>query len=375
MIKLEGMERKSKNLKILYISPENTVGTLNLWKAEHERRGNNCRYVTFYPSAAAYPEDICLNLPLISPGSTYKKLRYRLQKRWYGRDPRSEKDGYPPMWQPENLPEKLWYRFRNLIWSFQVEAAIKKYALNDYDIYHFEWGLDFYRDAAFARRMKNAGKTIINTYHGQDMRNRGVIPEMDRIADLRLSSELDLLELHPKLKYLFLPFPTDYYSPGKRKLNSPVKVCHATTDRFFKGSEHIISVCRKLAAEKIMEFILIENMPHAEAMEVKKNCDINIDQLTDLGGWGYGMNSVESLSMGICTLAYLNDKYEKFIPDHPFVNTTPESLENNLRTLLEDPSQILIKGRQGLLWVRNNHDISRVADSLYEYYAQLGLAT
>ena len=25
-------------MKILYISPENTVGTLTLWKKEHERR-------------------------------------------------------------------------------------------------------------------------------------------------------------------------------------------------------------------------------------------------------------------------------------------------------------------------------------------------
>ena len=37
-------------MKILYISPENTVGTLSLWKRAHAELGNHCRYITYYPS-------------------------------------------------------------------------------------------------------------------------------------------------------------------------------------------------------------------------------------------------------------------------------------------------------------------------------------
>ena len=29
-------------MKILYISPENTVGTMSLWKKAHELKGNEC---------------------------------------------------------------------------------------------------------------------------------------------------------------------------------------------------------------------------------------------------------------------------------------------------------------------------------------------
>ena len=360
-----------KQLKILYVSPENTVGTLHLWKQYHESQGNSCRTVTFYPSAAGFPEDICLNLPLISTNSLYKNIRNKLQYLWYKRDPQSAKPGYPPIWRPTNRLEKYWYRFRDAIWSFKIEKAIKKYALDSFDIYHFEWGLDFYRNAAFAQKMKNAGKIIINTYHGQDMRNRGIIPEMDAIADLRLSSELDLLELHSKLKYLFLPFPTHDYSNSKKTLHTPIRICHATTNRFFKGSEHIINVCKELETNEDIKFVLIENQPHRKAMEIKQSCDINIDQLTDLGGWGYGMNSVESLSMGICTLAYLNDKYEAFIPNHPFINTNPDTLKNNLLDLIKHPEQIGPLGQIGKKWVEKHHDINKVGEVLYQHYQYL----
>ncbi len=54
---------KNHCLNILYISPENTVGTLNLWKHIHEQNGHNCRYVTFFSSPKKYGDDICLNLP------------------------------------------------------------------------------------------------------------------------------------------------------------------------------------------------------------------------------------------------------------------------------------------------------------------------
>jgi glycosyltransferase involved in cell wall biosynthesis len=358
--------------RILYISPENTVGSLNLWKNYHEEQGNFCRTITFYPSAAGYPEDICLNLPLISANSLwYRKIRHKLQQRWYKRDPQSARKGNPPLWESSGLAETMWFRVRDFVWSFYVEKAIRDYQLYDFDIYHFEWGLDFYRDLRFAKKVKAAGKKIINTYHGQDMRNRGVLPEMDAIADLRLSSELDLLELHPKLQYLFLPFDCSRIQPQYKKIRQPMKVCHATTNRYFKGSEHIIRVCRRLEQEGHVKFVLIEKQPHARAMEMKAGCDLNIDQLTDLGGWGYGMNSVESLAMGICTIAYLNPKYEAFIPDHPFVNTRPETLQERILELSQNPQRIAEKGKAGRDWVVKYHDIEACGKKLYKYYQSI----
>ena len=37
-------------MKILYISPINTVGTLDLWKRFHELNGHQCDYITLFKS-------------------------------------------------------------------------------------------------------------------------------------------------------------------------------------------------------------------------------------------------------------------------------------------------------------------------------------
>ena len=51
--------------------------------------------------------------------------------------------------------------------------------------------------------------------------------------------------------------------------------------------------------------------------EIKKTCDILIDQIGDSGGWGYGMNSVESMKLGLCCMSEMNAACNKFFKDNP----------------------------------------------------------
>ena len=62
-------------MKILYISPENTVGTLSTWKKYHLSNNNDCKFITFYKTANSFDPGICLNLPLISSHSFYRNMR------------------------------------------------------------------------------------------------------------------------------------------------------------------------------------------------------------------------------------------------------------------------------------------------------------
>jgi len=357
--------------KILYISPENIVGLLSIWKKAHEDAGNTCRYVTMFHSILNFPEDICLDLPMITNRSWYIKTRRVIQKNWYNRDPDMERPGNPPFWEPTNLLESSYFKFRDFLWQDKIEQAIGDYKLEEYDIYHFEWGLDLYRDCRFAQRLKDAGKKIVTHYHGIDLRNRGVLPKMDELSDLVLTNELDLLPRYPKMKYLFLPYDTEQF-PIKTTLNSPIRILHMTMNRYFKGTERIIEVCRQLEKDLNVEFILLERVPHNQAMAVKASCDINIDQISNTGGWGYGMNSVESLSMGICTCTNMIPEYEKFLPDHPFVNIDGEHLYDQLADLIRNPEKILEKGAEGKKWVRNTHGVKSVREKLYEYYRETG---
>ena len=355
-------------MKILYIAPENTVGTLSLWKQAHEARGNECTIVTLYLTKHGYDPGICLNLPLVKANPWYMQGRHRYYQLARGGDgDYQEKEGYPPVWEPNSFLEKTYFQFRDWLWSFKVEKAIEEYGLLDYDIIHLDWGLEFYRDGSFVKRLQKSGKPIVCTYHGQDLRTRGVIPTIDKASNLNVTSELDLLKKHPDIKYLFLPFDTKQHQPIFN-MNDTIRICHSPTDRYYKGSETIIPICEELAERDNVEFVLIENLPHADAQRIKQSCDILIDQVHNRGGWGYGMNSVEALSMGLCCVTELVPEYIDFIPDHPFVNVTGDILYETLETLLDNPYQILEYKNKSREWVIKYHELNNTAEVLYKFY-------
>lgn len=360
------------NLRILYIAPENNAGTLDIWQKAHRELGNEARYVTLFPSESDFPDDIALDLPL-TPDAPWlqaiKKVAYRAhgQAGIY-----KEAEGYPPTWQPKSIFEYWFFSLREKLWEPRIREAIDRYDLDEYDIYHLESGLGLFRDGRIMEELKSRGKHLICNYHGTDLRTRGVIPAIDHLADVNITSELDLLDKHPAMEYLFLPFETEKFE-ANTELHSPIRLCHATRNRYFKGSDRIIEVCRRLEQERSdTEFVLIENRPHDETLQLKASSDVYIDQISNTGGWGYGMNSVEALSMGLCCCTNLIPRYEEFIPDHPFVNIAGETLYHNLDTLLDDPDRIRTHARRGKMWVETYHDIRNVIRSVYEIYHREG---
>ena len=360
-------------LKILYISPENTVGTLNLWKKIHEGNGNICRSVTFFKSPKNYEDDICLNLPMNFTKPLLKSLRHNFYKLYRGKlGYHKEKDGYPPIYSPEGMLDNLFFKFKDKLNEKRIYSIIAENDLMNYDIYHLESGIGFFKDSRIIQKLAKNGKKIVCHFHGEDLRTRGVIPEIDKISNLNLTNEVDLLDKHPNINYIFLPFETRTYIP-KTKLNEKLTISHAPTNRYYKGSNIIIPICNKIAKKHNVEFKLIENLSHSEAMKIKSQSDIFIDQIGDKGGWGYGMNSVESLSMGICTLTTMNEKYQQFIPDNPFVNVDENNLEFELEKLILSSEKILEKGKEGKNWVEKYHDIESVGKQLYKYYKRVGI--
>lgn len=364
-------------MNILYISPENTVGTFDLYKRIHETRGNRVKYVTFYHSPKGFREDICLNLPFNFTRPFLKDLRHRVYQIYRGGEGyHKERAGYPPVWKPEGRLDATFLAWKEKYWDPRIRKAIEAYRLYDSDIVHFESGMDFYKDARFAREMKERGAGIVCHYHGEDLRSRGVLPALDAISDLNLTNELDLMKKHPHLRYIFLPFDPDAFCGRYQKSEEtqrPLWVAHAPTNRYYKGSDTIIPVCRRLEKEGLMRFVLIENLPHAKTMALKCRSDIFIDQVGDRGGWGYGMNSLESLALGICTLTEMNAEYTAFLPDHPFVNVNAGNLYEKLKEILINTTLRREAAAAGPKWVRRYHSLQAVGESLYNYYEMAGI--
>jgi len=254
----------------------------------------------------------------------------------------------------------------------KIENAITLYNLYDFDVIHFESGMDFFKDERFAVEAHNRGAKIICHYHGEDLRTRGVMPKLNQISSLNLTNEPDLLNKHPNIHYLFLPFNTTQFQQ-KETLNNPIRVAHAPTNRYYKNTQAIIDVCTQLESKGKIAFDLIENIPHTDALKRKQKADIFIDQIGDRGGWGYGMNSVESLSMGICTVNTIQTAMLSLLGDHPFVNANEKTLRSLLEELVSNHDQILAAGKKGKQWVEEKHDVRFVAKRLYDYYEGIGL--
>ncbi len=355
-------------LKILYLRTENTAGTLQLFVDAHRKLGNEANFVTLFPTAEGFPEDICLDLPLLPKSGAFKKAKDLIldQKELY-----SEAQGYPPQWNP-SLGRKAFFTLRDQLWKPFLKASFKKHGLLEYDIYHLEGGHGFLRTSAWPlTKLKSQGKHIIANYHGVDMRTRGVFPWIDELVDVNTSSELDLLEKHPKMEYVFLPYEVEKHT-AHFQLNSPLKICHATRDRYWKGSDIIIEACQKLEKTHGIEFVLIEKQPHEITLKRKAECDIYIDQVANLGGWGYGMNSVEALSMGLVCCSNLIPQYDEFLGDHPFVNVHKETLYEDLVAMIGNKALLAEKKHAGRAWVEKTHSLKSVMRSIYGIYQNQG---
>ena len=113
------------------------------------------------------------------------------------------------------------------------------------------------------------------------------------------------------------------------------------TNRYYKGSEKIINVCSQIANENDnVDFILIEKTEHKKVLKIKESCDILIDQIGNHGGIGYGMNSVESMAMGLCCMTEMTDECNTFFKGHPFININEHNFKQKLTSLIGDRPKI-----------------------------------
>lgn len=354
-------------MKFLYIAAEHVSGTLALLQAEHRRRGDECRYVTFFPSRWNFPDDICLNLRWMPNRSWVVSLRKSVSPDYSADDSLLP---HPPFWRPSVLARKM-FQLRDVLNWPRISRALQEHDLQNADIITLDGGLDFTRDCRFARGCKNRGSHIAAFYHGTDLRNRGIIPVADELIELRLTSEWDLIKLDPRLSYLYLPIDTAHFSSRDYKFNRPIRIAHAARNPY-KGTASLERAVENLQKKFELELVLFRYHSHDEVLRSMQQCDIVVDQLSNAGGWGYGMAAVEALSMGKPVVTNIPPQMESNISPHPFIQADESTIEVVLENLMSDKSLAREHAVAGLSWVKARHDIRAVADQLYGYYKNLG---
>jgi hypothetical protein len=326
--------------------------------------------VTLSRCKGGFEEDICLNLPLVR-GNRFDMALKRVINLVHHNAPKIDDAGGMRVWKPRSGFESILFNLRDTLWGPKIYSGIERHDLLSFDIYHLESGSGFFRDSRIIKKLKAMGKRIVCYYLGTDLRDRGVIPEIDALSDLNITTEFDHLALHPNLRFSFLPFETGAFRV-RDKENERLRICHAPRNRLFKGTDRIIEACREMEARHGVELVLIEGKTHAEALRLKMTCDIAIDQIGDVGGTGYGVNSLETLSMGIPTLTSFTPEFDAFLADHPFIVVNHDTIDEKLEQVILDGDLRRRKGREGREFVEKYHEAGKVVESIYSMYVELG---
>jgi hypothetical protein len=362
-------------MRILHIAPFNTAGVPIAFVHAERALGHESRLITFGRNPFGFEEDVCLDLPWLN-GSFFLSIRNRFSSssRRARRSLEATEESAQPrplIWKPESRFEAGLITIREKLWLPRIRNMMKTLDFFSFDLYQLDGGLDFFRDGRLAQEIKARGKKIVCCYLGSDLRARGVMPAVDAVSDLNFTVEFDHLRLHPDIHYLFFPFDPWRFQPASRQ-NERLRIFHSATNRKYKGTDLILEVGKRLEREEKVELVFMENTPHDKLLATKAQCDIVVDQITNLGGVGYGVSSLEALSMGIPVCTRLTPEYEAFIPDHPFVHVTPDTLYDRLVELIRNAPRRREIGQRSRLWVEKRHDARQVVNSMRAMYRERG---
>lgn len=348
----------------MHIAPQNFAGMPIDFVKMHRKFGAESNLITLYSNSVNFDEDICLDFKLPS-GKNAKKWRdIKIEKK----SPAALKYN-----SPKNILEKMYFNLRDEKNKGKIKEAVTKHKLFEYDVYHFDGGMDLFRDLRFAKELKKRNKKIVCCYFGSDLRTRGIFKVLDEISDLNLTVEFDHLALHPNINYIYFPFDEKKFEVTDKN-NDKIKIIHSPTNREYKGTDKILNVIAEVESSRNIEFILLENIEREKVLKIKSECDIAIDQVGgEFGGTGYGKNSIENLSMGVPTVTEFSGDYLKFIKENPFVHSDINSLKENLVKLIDNKSlrsELSVKGRK---WVEDFHSYSSVNKILMSYYEKFDI--
>ncbi len=347
-------------MRILHIASENVAGVPGTLVKAERKQGHYSRLMTYFKSPTSHWDDIILNLPLSN--TSFFLFTKRLMR--MGTYEHIYREGNPPKWEPK-IFERVFYSFRDILWENKIRPMMD--FIYSFDCYILDGGLGFLRCGKIMESLKEIGKKIAILYLGSDLRTRGALENIEELSDIVFTTEFDHLFIHPDIHHIFFPFEVNRFKPRELLRNKKLTICHAPTNRYLKGTEYLIRAIRKLESRFDFEFLLMENLPHEEVLKLKwDRCDVLVDQLTDLGGYGYGMNSMECLSMGIPTVTYMNPEYEKYIPDHPFINANLDNIEDVLVRVLTNPDILTLTGKRCREWVMDKHDYMKVSKEILD---------
>ncbi len=350
-------------MRILHFAAENYAGVpAQLVQAERQQGHESLLVTLYHPGSRLCDEDICLNLPWVGTDWMNRLKPAFVRRPIYQSSQRRMSDG-PPVWESGSAFVRLLFNVRDRLWEPRIRRALDAVRFSDCDLLFLDGGVGFLRSGKLVREFKERGGKAALLYCGSDLRTRGMIPVVDALADFRFTVEFDHCLLDPRLTFVFFPFDPPAMTRPPLQDGKTIRIGHAPTNRVIKGTDAILQGLEKLKETHPVEIVLIEGLPHTEALRLKASCHLFVDTLGELG---YGINSLEALAMGIPTAVQLMPDFEKVLEDHPFILITEETVAEQLKPYVESELLRKEKGQAGKEWVKRMHDPVRVSQSVLQ---------
>jgi hypothetical protein len=351
-------------MKILHFAFENYARIPStLVRAEREL-GHESFLVTAYDTFQEYKEnDYCLNLPFVGKKYITFIKRVILPQTLKMNGKRQIESGIPPIWRSPNKLVNWLIRLRDDLWESKVREFLKEINIESFDVLILDGGAGFLRSGKIIQELKQQGIRIAVYYCGSDFRTRGIIRCIDNLADYRFTFEFDHTLLDDTLPFLFAPFQLPGGVENLHQKNDKVRIGHAPTKRKVKGTDIILGVLSLLKEKYPIEIVLIENLPYKEALNLKTSCDIFIDSIGEIG---YGINSLESLAMGIPTAVEILPDLEELLGEHPLINISASNMDETLIPYIEKEQLRSELGIRSKEWVRQIHNPIDIAKNILD---------
>jgi len=351
-------------MRILHVATENIQDVPGLLSRTHRLFNDESMFVTLTPSRLGFPNGVCLNYPLLNSGSM-RVVRGLIRRT----DVTVPEDNLQLKIKGNTPFERTYFHLRDMIWGYFLHKAWRRYELDGFDVYHFDGDIPFIYGQRLLKKLQK--KHIVTHFFGSELRKFGMNPYLRERANLRITSELDHRKIDPGLFFVPIPYVAKGIIPRDGE-NKVLRVGHSPTRRSAKGTPDILQAIERLKKKCDFEFLLIEGVSHKQCMELKKTCDIGIDQIGNYAGTGYGRSGLEFLALGIPTITEIPPEYEALLPGHPFVKATLTSFEEVLCHLITDAQYRHEKRDQGLRWVHTFPLPRRIMGEIYQQYHRLG---
>ena len=155
--------------------------------------------------------------------------------------------------------------------------------------------------------------------------------------------------------------------------NSVIRVVHAPNHPKLKGTSYLVRIIDDLKKEGLsLELVILERCDHNRVLDVIRDSDIIADQFL-LGS--YARFAIEGMAFGKPVLCYLRETlfiYNPIWKECPIVNTSPDSLRNNIKELYFNPSLRINLGKKGRSYVEKYHSLEYVGKRLNNIINNLG---